>query len=233
MQWNDRFRDEIRGFVRAEPGLVGSVMQRVQGSPDLFGGEMDASVNFVTAHDGLTLHDLTIVTSDHHHSWDCGDQLRMQQLKNYFTMLLLSRGAAMFVMGDEFARTQGGNPNPFDVDGPITWVEWTRLQTWHELRDHVRLLLQLRRAHPPRNIRFYGLHGSPDTSAEARSLAWSAEGLYVVANVHWEPAPFVLQEPGPWELVTSTAPLLAEGTVLPPRAIAIYRSAIVTSPTDG
>jgi glycogen operon protein len=63
MQWNDRFRDDIRGFLRAEPGMVPAVMQRIAGSPDLFGGDTWRSVNFVTAHDGLTLHDLTSVTS--------------------------------------------------------------------------------------------------------------------------------------------------------------------------
>ncbi|HEY4607894.1 MAG TPA: alpha-amylase family glycosyl hydrolase, partial [Ilumatobacteraceae bacterium] len=92
LQWNDRFRDDVRGFVRGEPGKVTAVMQRVQGSPDVFAESPGGSVNFITAHDGLTMHDLTLVTSDHHHSWDIGEPLRMQQLKNYFTMLLLSRG---------------------------------------------------------------------------------------------------------------------------------------------
>ncbi|MEO7371986.1 MAG: alpha-amylase family glycosyl hydrolase, partial [Ilumatobacteraceae bacterium] len=76
LQWNDRFRDEIRGFVRGEPGLVSAVIQRVQGSPDLIPAGAKAGVNFITAHDGLTMHDLTLVTSDHQHSWDSGDSLR-------------------------------------------------------------------------------------------------------------------------------------------------------------
>ena len=79
LQWNDRFRDEVRGFVRGEPGRVEPLMRRLQGSPDLFATAPESSVNFVTAHDGLTMHDLTLVTSDHHHSWDCGDGLRLQQ----------------------------------------------------------------------------------------------------------------------------------------------------------
>jgi glycogen operon protein len=124
LQWNDRFRDDVRGFVRGEPGKVGIAMQRVQGSPDLLSKVGGGTVNFISAHDGLTMHDLTLVTSDKHHSWNIGEALRMQQLKNYFTMLLLSSGTAMFVMGDEFARTQQGLDNPFDVDSEVSWVDW-------------------------------------------------------------------------------------------------------------
>jgi glycogen operon protein len=223
LQWNDQFRDQVRGFLRAEPGLVAPLMQRLQGSPDLFAGQADASVNFVTAHDGLTMHDLTVVTSDRHHSWDCGDALRMQQLKNYFTLLLLSRGAVMFVMGDEFARTQDGLDNPYDVDSEVTWVDWSRLEQWRELFDYVQMLIALRRVHTPGGFRFHGLDGPADTSLESRALAWATGGLYVLVNAHWDPAPFRFQEPGQWELVTATAPL--RGSLLAPRSIAIYRSA--------
>ena len=141
LQWNDRFRDDVRGFVRGEPGLVSAVIERLQGSPDLFPAGSASSVNFLTAHDGLTMHDLTTLTSDHHHSWDCGDALRLQQLKNYFTMLLLSAGTPMFVMGDEFARTQGGLDNPYNIDSEVTWVDWNRLDAWAELHDFVRALV--------------------------------------------------------------------------------------------
>ncbi len=143
LQWNDRFRDDVRGFLRGEPGLVPAMVQRVQGSPDLFAHGAAASLNFVTAHDGLTLHDLTAVTSDRHRSWDCGPELRMQQLKNFFTVLLLSAGTPMWVMGDEFGRSQQGHDNPYDVDGPITWVDWLGaegVERTHRLRA---------RTHPP------------------------------------------------------------------------------------
>ena len=221
LQWNDRFRDEIRGFVRGEPGLVQAVMQRVQGSPDLFPTAPDGCINFLTAHDGLTMHDLTVVTSDHHHSWDCGDALRLQQLKNYFTMLLLSAGTPMFVMGDEFARTQDGHDNPYNIDSELTWVDWGRLDAWRELHDHVRALLRLRRAHPPSQFRFYGLDAAPDTSDESRAVAWSAAGLYVMVNAGWEPARFEFQETGPWvEVLSSVAP---QGTTLAPRSTVVYR----------
>jgi hypothetical protein len=84
-------------------------------------------VNFLAVHDGLTLHDLTSVTSDRHRSWDCGDELRPRQLRNMFCVVLLSRGTPLFVMGDEFGRTQDGDHNPYDRDDEVTWVDWTRL----------------------------------------------------------------------------------------------------------
>jgi len=207
LQWNDRFRDDVRGFVRGEPGRVGVVMQRVQGSPDLLSKVGGGTVNFISAHDGLTMHDLTLVTSDKHHSWNIGEALRMQQLKNYFTMLLLSSGAAMFVMGDEFARTQQGLDNPFDVDSVVSWVDWTRLDAWRELHDYVHALLRLRRAHPRTDFHFYGaVQADPDIGWESRSLAWSAGGLYVMANAWWQPLQFEVREAGPWEVVLSTSP---------------------------
>lgn len=221
LQWNDRFRDEIRGFVRGEPGLVSAVMRRVQGSPDLFPMSPECSVNFLTAHDGLTMHDLTVVTSDRHHSWDCGDALRLQQLKNHFTMLLLSAGTPMFVMGDEFARTQNGHDNPYNIDSELTWVDWSRQDAWPELHGYVRELLRLRRSHPPSHFRFYGVDSVPDTSFESRSLAWSAGGLYVMANAGWEPVRFEFQEAGPWVEVASTA--APKATTLAPRSIVVWR----------
>ena len=224
LQWNDRYRDEVRGFVRGEPGLVSSVIERVQGSPDLFSAGSAASVNFLTAHDGLTMHDLTTLDSDHHHAWDTGDALRLQQLKNYFTMLLLSAGTPMFVMGDEFARTQGGLDNPYNIDSEVTWVDWDRLDVWADLHDFVQSLLQLRRSHPPRDFTFYGARSAPDTSLESRSLAWSAGGLYIAANAWWEPVTFEFQEAGPWALVLSTSgPSIEPATIVAPRSIVVWR----------
>ena len=229
MQWNDHFRDEIRGFVRGQPGVVPAVIERVQGSPDLFAQGCGATINFLTAHDGLTMHDLTVVNSDHHHSWNCGDDLRMQQLKNYFTMLLLSAGTPMFVMGDEFARTQGGLDNPYNIDSEVSWVNWDRLDTWRELHDYVRSLVMLRRSCPPTDFHFYGAACAPDTSVESRSIAWSAGGLYVMANAWWEPMRFEFQEPGPWVVVLSTATASSGPDTPPdemtvaPRSMAVWR----------
>jgi glycogen operon protein len=170
------------------------------------------------------MHDLTMLTSDHHHAWDSGESLRPQQLKNYFAMLLLSAGTPMFVMGDEFARTQGGLDNPYNIDSEVTWVDWKRLDTWAELHGFVQVLLQLRRSHPPHDFHFYGAESAPDASLESRSLAWSAGGLYVMANAWWEPMSFEFQEPGPWTWVFSTVGSpAASGTVVAPRSMVVWR----------
>jgi len=197
-QWNDRFRDDVRGFLRAEPGLAEPVARRVAGSPDLFGAPPWRSVNFVTAHDGLTMHDLTAVTSDRHRSWDCGPELRLQQLQQAFCLLLLSSGTPMWVMGDEFARTQEGHDNPYDVDSPLTWVDWSRLDRWRELHGWVRELLSIRRRVAPAAGGswpvpvWYGADGEaggpPDPGDhDRRWLAWGWGDVAVVANVRWEP----------------------------------------------
>jgi glycogen operon protein len=205
-QWNDRFRDDVRGFVRGEPGLVPAMAQRVQGSPELFEGEAWRSVNFVDAHDGLCMHDLTMVTDNRHRAWDCGPELRLQQLKNFFTHLLLSAGAAMFVQGDEFARTQRGYDNPYDVDGPISWVDWSRLDEWQPLYDHVHHLLRLRTLLDHDDVRVYGVAGGPDYGYESRSIAWRSGDVYVMANAWWEPLEFQVVEMGSWRMEVATSP---------------------------
>ena len=176
LQWNDRFRDDVRGFLRGEPGLVPAMVQRVQGSPDLFGRRSRArSLNFLTAHDGLTMHDLTTRHRRSAPSWDCGPDLRLQQLQNYFTVLLLSAGTPMLVMGDEFGRTQDGHDNPYDVDGPLTWVDWSRLDEWRELyrvRPGPRPAPQTHTATShwgaggPASLSFSGPSGPPDRSLD-------------------------------------------------------------------
>lgn len=226
MQWNDRFRDDVRGFLRAESGLVPAMVQRVQGSPDLFDAQATTrsrSVNFVTAHDGLTMHDLTIVTSDRHRSWDCGPELRMRQLQNYFTVLLLSAGSPMFVMGDEFARTQGGHDNPYNVDSEVTWVDWDRLDHWRELYRFVQHLLRLRREAFGPTVACYGVDGPPDTTNESRSLAWHSGDLYVMVNAWWEPLTFEVQASGDWQVVAASAP--TDGRTLAPRSSVVLRRA--------
>jgi len=211
LQWNDRFRDDVRGFLRGEPALVGAIRQRVQGSPDLFGRSGAArSVNFLTAHDGLTLNDLTLITGDRHRSWDTGPELRVQQLKNYFTMLLLSAGTPMWVMGDEFARTQHGDDNPYNVDSELTWVDWSLAGARPELTEFVKSLVSLRRDHPPQDFEFYGVGAEVDEGHESRSIAWHANGLYVMASAWWEPLQFEVQQEGEWQPMLSTAESVEE-----------------------
>ncbi len=223
LQWNDRFRDDVRGFLRGEPGLVPAMAQRVQGSPDLFTKGAAASLNFITAHDGLTLHDLTAVTSDRHRSWDCGPELRMQQLKNFFALLLLSAGTPMWVMGDEFGRSQQCHDNPYDVDGPITWVDWASAEDGRELTHFVRALTRVRQAYPPGDFRFYGVGPDLDDSYESRSLAWCTGDLYVMVNAWWQPLAFGVHEHGDWKVVIATAPTSPadDGHTVAPRSIVV------------
>lgn len=232
-QWNDRFRDDVRGFVRGEPGTIPAMVKRVQGSPEIFDGEAWRSINFVDAHDGLCLHDLTAVTSDRHRAWDCGPALRPQQIRNHFTILLLSAGAAMFVMGDEFARTQQGHDNPYDVDGPTSWVDWTRLEEWHQLRTDVEHLLRLRRLLDHDHVHVFGVRGGPDYGYESRSLAWRSGGIYVMANAWWEPLEFTVQAEGTWVVELASSPdtvRRGDGTVVvAPRSTVVLRS---VSPED-
>ena len=161
-QWNDRFRDDVRRFLRGEEGLVAGIAQRVQGSPDIFPGTPTRTVNFIDAHDGFTLYDLVAYDRKHNqangwngndgtddnHSWNCGFEgddgapdeviaLRRRQIRNAFVLLLTSAGLPMFVAGDEFGRTQGGNNNAYNQDNEISWVDWSLLEPWADVTRFV------------------------------------------------------------------------------------------------
>ena len=181
LQWNDRFRDDVRGYLRAEAGLVPVLMQRVQGSPDLFDAPMH-SVNFLSCHDGFTLYDLVAYDRKHNEanghrnrdgasenrSWNCGWEgdldapeevlaLRQRQLRNAWCLLAMSHGVPMVAMGDEFGRTQGGNNNAYNQDNETSWVDWERRARFADLERFVGELLALRRA--PRRVRAPGVVG--------------------------------------------------------------------------
>lgn len=230
MQWNGRFRDDVRGFLRGEGGLVTAMMHRLAGSPDLFERPM-TSVNFLTAHDGFTMYDLVAYERKHndangwdnrdgtddHRSWNGGwegddgapvevMETRRRQLRNAMCLLLLSHGVPMFVAGDEFARTQHGNNNPYNQDNETSWIDWTRREEWVEHEGFVRRLLEFRAAHPMlsaatwwgNEVEWFGATGPPDTGGDSRSLAWHVGGMYVLANMWWEPLDFEVQVPGSW-----------------------------------
>ncbi len=241
-QWNDRFRNDVRGFLRGEAGLVRAVTQRVQGSPDLFPGTPARTVNFVNAHDGFTLYDL--VAYDHKHneangwngadgtddnrSWNCGHEgdvgadgdvlaLRGRQMKNAFVLLLTSAGLPMFVAGDEFGRTQGGNNNAYNQDNETSWVDWSRLGQWADVYRFARGMIALRRgagvfgrAAPwGPDVSFFGAAGPLDDNDWSRSLGWhlhpaGKDEWAVVANAWWEPLDFALPGEG-WDRVVDTS----------------------------
>ncbi|MGC9670557.1 glycogen debranching protein GlgX [Planosporangium sp. 12N6] len=172
-EWNGRYRDTLRRFLKGDPGQVGDLATRLVGSPDLYSLRgAAASVNFVTCHDGFTLADLVSYNGKHNEangegnrdgnddnaSWNCGVEgptgdpevlaLRMRQMKNAMLLLLLSQGIPMIYSGDEVGRSQGGNNNAYCHDSPLTWFDWTLVERNAELLDFVRTCIAFRSAHP-------------------------------------------------------------------------------------
>jgi glycogen operon protein len=174
-EWNDRFRGEVRDFWRAHGRGVDDLSTRLAGSSDLFnrpGRNPQASINFVTAHDGFTLADLVTYNCKHNEangeanrdgtddnrSWNCGVEgdttdpsilvRRDRQIRNLLATLLLSTGVPMLTAGDERGRTQSGNNNAYCIDDPTTWLDWTGSLRGNRLIEFTRTLLRLRREHP-------------------------------------------------------------------------------------
>ena len=196
-EWNGRYRDAIRRFVRGEQGLVGTVAARMAGSADLYqaAGRMPSnSINFITCHDGFTLNDLVSYNEKHNEangegnrdgsssnfSWNCGvegetddpaiEALRVRQIKNFAAILLLSQGVPMLLAGDEIRRTQRGNNNAYCQDNEIGWFDWNLLSQHGELFRFFQGLLAFRKAHPSlRRTRF--LTGEPDAEGQ-QDIAW-------------------------------------------------------------
>lgn len=174
-EWNGRYRDDMRSFLKGDDGMAGNAITRITGSRDLYSPESrghKASVNFMTCHDGFTLYDLYSYNVKHNekngwnntdgdnngHSWNCGAEgetddpnvngLRRRLIKNAFAALLCSRGPAMFFAGDEFCNTQFGNNNAYCQDNIISWLDWSRLEEFNEIHDFVRHMIQFRKEHP-------------------------------------------------------------------------------------
>jgi len=174
-EWNGRYRDDMRSFLKGDDGMAGNAITRITGSRDLYSSESrghKASVNFMTCHDGFTLYDLYSYNEKHNekngwnntdgdnngHSWNCGAEgetddpnvngLRRRLIKNAFAALLCSRGPAMFFAGDEFCNTQFGNNNAYCQDNIISWLDWSRLEEFKEIHDFVRHMIQFRKEHP-------------------------------------------------------------------------------------
>lgn len=174
-EWNGRYRDDMRSFLKGDDGMAGNAITRITGSRDLYSPESrghKASVNFLTCHDGFTLYDLYSYNEKHNekngwnntdgdnngHSWNCGAEgetddpnvngLRRRLIKNAFAALLCSRGPAMFFAGDEFCNTQFGNNNAYCQDNIISWLDWSRFEEFKEIHDFVRHMIQFRKEHP-------------------------------------------------------------------------------------
>jgi glycogen operon protein len=174
-EWNGRYRDDVRRFVKGEPGMVGAIASRLGGSPDIYqerGGSPLNTLNFVTCHDGFTLNDLVSYNQKHNEangesnrdgindnlSWNCGvegdsddaniDWLRDRQVRNFLAVLLVSRGVPMFVAGDEVRRSQKGNNNAYCQDNEISWFDWTLVDKHSDLLRFCRNMIHFRKMHP-------------------------------------------------------------------------------------
>jgi len=170
-EWNGKFRDDLRAFVKGDEGLVRALAFRLIGSPDLYEHEQrepEQSINFVTCHDGFTLNDLVSYNEKHNaangednrdgsndnRSWNCGvegasgdpevERLRNRQVKNFLTLTLLATGAPMLLMGDEVRRTQRGNNNAWCQDGELSWFDWSLLQRHADVHRFAKLLIGFR-----------------------------------------------------------------------------------------
>ena len=174
-EWNGRYRDDMRSFLKGDSGVAGRAITRITGSSDMYDPASrgySASVNFLTCHDGFTLYDLYSYNEKHNEkngwnntdgdnnglSWNCGVEgetddpavmsLRRRLVKNAFAALLCSRGPAMFFAGDEFCNTQYGNNNAYCQDNIISWLDWNRLEEFQEIHDFARFMIHFRAKHP-------------------------------------------------------------------------------------
>ncbi|GAB97954.1 glycogen operon protein [Kineosphaera limosa] len=173
-EWNGRFRDDVRGFVRGDSGLAGAVATRMLGSSDLYQWSRHApvnSINFVTCHDGFTLNDLVSYNQKHNEangegnrdgnddnlSWNCGaegptddaaiDSLRERQIRNLTAIQMLSFGVPMITAGDEMRRTQQGNNNAYCQDNEISWIDWSLADTNEDMVEFFRRIIAFRLTH--------------------------------------------------------------------------------------
>ncbi|MGH2544377.1 MAG: glycogen debranching protein GlgX [Ardenticatenaceae bacterium] len=256
-EWNGQYRDDVRRFVRGDAGMVAPLAARIGGSRDLYpqpDRKPDRSINFVTAHDGFTMNDLVSYNEKHNEangegnrdghnanlSWNGGvegpteepevEKLRAQQIKNFLTILLLSQGTPMLLMGDEVRRTQSGNNNAYCQDNPLGWFNWNDVQAHPEMLRFFRKLIAFHHAHSifhedhfwvdqeqgevPR-ITWHGTElYQPDWQGDSRSLAFTlhhpdgSEQLHVMLNACWEPRAFEippLHDGRQWRRVVDSA----------------------------
>ena len=200
-EWNGRYRDDIRKFVKGDAGMVSALATRLVGSPDLYSGshrEPWHSINFVTCHDGFTLADLVSYNDKHNEvngernrdgsndnlSWNCGAEgpspvrdvnlLRERQIRNFTTLLMLSQGVPMIPAGDEVGRSQRGNNNPWCQDNELSWFDWSLVETNAHLLRFFRLLTRFRLDHAL--LRRYTF--SPAAGSQALHVDWHGVRLH-------------------------------------------------------
>jgi glycogen operon protein len=212
-EWNGKYRDTVRDYWRGEPATLGEFASRLTGSSDLYeatGRRPGASVNFVTAHDGFTLHDLVSYNEkhnqangednrdgeSHNRSWNCGAEgptddpeiikLRSRQIRNFLATLMVSQGTPMIAHGDEMGRTQLGNNNVYCQDSELSWVDWSLTQRHAGLVEFTKKVTTLRKNHPVfRRRRFF--EGTPIRSgAQVRDIAWLTPAGQEMTPEDWD-----------------------------------------------
>ncbi|HLZ37808.1 MAG TPA: glycogen debranching protein GlgX [Mycobacteriales bacterium] len=211
-EWNGKFRDAVRDFWRGEPGSLGEFAYRITGSSDLYefsGRRPFASINFVTAHDGFTLHDLVSYNEkhneangegnrdgeSHNRSWNCGAEgetddleivaVREKQKRNFIATLLLSQGVPMLLYGDEIGRSQRGNNNGYCQDNEISWVNWKGKRDSWVMLEFTQAVVRLRHDHPVfRRRRFF--QGRPvRRTDELHDIAWFSPSGEEMSGHDW------------------------------------------------
>jgi len=197
-EWNGRYRDSVRRFWRGDGGAVSEFALRLSGSSDLYeqsGRRPYASINFITCHDGFTLHDLVSYNEkqnqanmeqnrdgeNHNLSWNCGAEgvthdpairnVRERQKRNFLATLLLSQGVPMLCAGDEIGRTQRGNNNAYCQDNRVSWVHWKLTEEQQQLFDFVAFLIRIRREQPVARRR-KAFQGRPIRGSEVKDVSW-------------------------------------------------------------
>jgi glycogen operon protein len=241
-EWNAPYRDDIRRFIKSDAGMVRTIAARLMGSADLYPQlehELKYSINFVTCHDGLTLNDLVSYNYKHNEandednqdginenwSWNCGiegipaestvESLRLRQIKNFFTILLMSQGTPMILMGDEVRRSQRGNNNAYCQDSELSWFDWSAVDQNSDLLKFVKGLIKLTQSlksltderhlvntdhsYSVPYVSWHGIRlGQPDWSEDSHSLAFTlyypqkGEKLHILLNAYWKPLLFEL-----------------------------------------
>ncbi|WP_333872949.1 glycogen debranching protein GlgX [Methylobacter sp.] len=210
-EWNDKYRDSIRAYWKGDGGLLGELGQRLTGSSDLYersGRKPHASINFITAHDGFTLHD--VVTYDNKHneanqednhdgtdnnrSWNCGvegetddpviNALRARQKRNLLATLLFSQGVPMLLAGDEMGHTQQGNNNAYCQDNEISWLCWELKQQDQDLLEFTQRIINLRKGHPLFRRRYFFL-GRPIRGGEVKDIVWLNPDGSEMSDADW------------------------------------------------
>ncbi len=240
-EWNGPFRDDVRRFVKSDENTVPTLAARIMGSPDIYpqpNREPNRSINFITCHDGFTLNDLVAYNekhneanqednrdgANHNFSWNCGiegntdhpaiEALRLRQMKNLLTIMFMSQGTPMLLMGDEVRRTQLGNNNSYCQDNNLSWFDWDTLDRHPDLLQFSQQLIAFTQAlalfrqerilkvnYDPTYpyIIWHGVQlGQPDWEENSHSLAFSLchpqahETLHVMLNAYWQPLAFKL-----------------------------------------